>query len=136
MRKGSKSSKKGSRSLAKLKKRLDAVFSKYIRGKYPARCYTCGKRSSRKRLHCGHFISRTYTATRWEENNCRPQCVGCNIYGDGKFLDFEERLKRDLGEGVVEELKRRRHQVFKVDEVWYLSEIEKYKIICEAKGYL
>jgi len=110
---------------AKLKKELDRLFSLYIRAKYPKECYTCRKVDVT--LQNGHFVSRQYLATRWDENNCRPQCVGCNIYGNGKPLDFEERLKKELGEEFVEEMKLSRHQSLKLDRHWYAEQIEKYK---------
>ena len=109
-----------------LKKELDRVFSIYIRQKYDKSCYTCGKVGT---LQNGHFVSRQYIATRWDENNCRPQCVGCNIFGNGKPLDFEERLKKDLGDDFVEEMKLTRHQSLKLDRHWYTAEIEKYKLL-------
>lgn len=109
---------------AKLKKELDRVFSLYIRGKYEKSCYTCGRTGT---LQNGHFISRQYLATRWDENNCRPQCVGCNIYGNGKPLDFEERLKKELGDNLVEEMKKKRHTITKVGIQWYKEQIEHYK---------
>lgn len=114
------------KSLSKLKKELDRVFSIYIREKYPARCYTCGVSKHRKNLQCGHFVSRQYLATRWDENNCRPQCVGCNMFGNGKPLDFEENLKRELGSEFVEEMKARRHQILKLDRQWYEEKIAYY----------
>lgn len=122
-----KKSKKVTKTQAKLKKELDTVFSKYIRQKYPARCYTCGKVDTP--LQCGHFVSRQYLATRWDENNCRPQCVGCNIYGNGKPLDFEENLKRELGDQFVEQMKASRHQSLKLDRAWYEEQIAKYKLL-------
>jgi hypothetical protein len=110
---------------AKWKKELDAIFSKYIRAKYDKYCYTCGK--SDVTLQCGHFISRQYTATRWDERNCRPQCVGCNVFGNGKVLDFEDHLKEELGARVVENMKKKRHQTIKVDCLWYEKQVKKYK---------
>jgi len=112
---------------AKLKKKLDTVFSKWIRAKFPLVCYTCGKTNTP--LQCGHFVPRQYLVTRWSEDNCRPQCVGCNIYGNGKVLDFEEHLKKDLGKKKVEELKFSRHKMLKLDTQWYLTEIKKYETL-------
>ncbi len=122
-----KKTKNVTKTQAKLKKELDAIFSRYIRQKYPARCYTCGKTDTP--LQCGHFVSRQYLATRWDENNCRPQCVGCNIYGNGKPLDFEENLKKELGDQFVEQLKASRHQSLKLDRHWYEKQIAKYKLL-------
>lgn len=116
---------KKTKSLANLKKELDRVFSIYIRLRHPRRCYTCGK--TEVTLQCGHFVPRQYLATRWSEDNCRPQCIGCNIFGNGQLLDFEENLKKELGEKTVEKMKMSRHQVLKLDRVWYETEIEKYK---------
>lgn len=121
--------KKKLKTQAQLKKQLDSVFSVYIRQKYPARCYTCGVSKRRKDLQCGHFISRQYLMTRWHENNCRPQCVGCNVFGNGKPLDFEENLKKELGEQYVEDMKKTRHQMLKVDRHWYQEQIDKYKAL-------
>jgi Bacteriophage Lambda NinG protein len=120
------SKKKTAPSLSKLKKKLDAIFSQYIRLKHPAKCYTCGLRKNRKHLQCGHFISRSYLVTRFDENNCRPQCVGCNMFGNGKPLDFEENLKKELGDEFVEEMKASRHKIVKLDRLWYGTMIAEY----------
>ncbi len=39
------------------------------------RCVVCG---TKENLTCGHLITRSKYATRWEEMNCWPQCAGCN----------------------------------------------------------
>jgi len=113
----------------KLKKKLDTIFSKYIRAKFPPICYTCNRKDLT--LQCGHFVPRQYLATRWSEDNCRPQCVGCNLFGNGKILDFEEHLLKDLGKKKVEELKASRHQTLKLDREWYLTQIDKYSKLIE-----
>jgi DNA-directed RNA polymerase subunit M/transcription elongation factor TFIIS len=124
--------KKKSKTQAQLKKELDKVFSLYIRQKYAddmgnVECYTCGKVMHWKKIQNGHFISRAYLATRWHEDNCRPQDIGCNIFGNGKPLDFEERLKKELGDEYVEEMKASRHQSLKLDRNWYIEQIAVYK---------
>ena len=113
----------------KLKKKLDAVFSKWIRSKFPPVCYTCGKTNTT--LQCGHFVSRQYLATRWDEDNCRPQCVGCNVWGRGQLLDFEENLIEEIGLKKVKQLKLARHQVLKLDREWYLTKIDYYEKLLE-----
>src|SRR3990167_9606501 len=114
---------------AKLKKKLDSVFSLYIRQVYANRTgnvfgYTCGRVVPWKQSQNGHFISRVCLATRFDENNCRPQCVGCNLLGNGKPLDFEENLVKEIGKKKVEALKQKRHQITK--DYPYASEIERY----------
>ena len=132
-KKGSKSKKKV-KTQAQLKKELDTIFSIYIRQKYAdsegnVECYTCRKIFHWKKIQNGHFISRSYLATRFHENNCRPQCVGDNIFGNGKPLDFEERLKQELGADLVEKMKASRHISLKLDRHWYTAEIAKYKLL-------
>jgi hypothetical protein len=108
---------------AQLKKELDTVFSLYVRQIYPKVCYTCNKPA--ERLQCGHYISRQYLVTRWSIDNCRPQCWGCNGYGKGQPLIFEEKLKAEYGNDFVERMKASRHQMMKVDRNWYVAEIAK-----------
>lgn len=119
--------------VSRLKSSLDAIFSIYIRAKYGKTCYTCGGQGT---LQCGHFISRSYLATRWDESNARPQCVGCNIWGHGKFLDFEEHLVKELGADRVQELKDARKQLIKPTRKFYTEHIliyqEKVKQLQEA----
>ena len=116
---------------AKLKKNLDAIFSKYIRAFYSVNgictCYTCGKQKPIKEIQNGHFIPRNILITRWDENNCRPQCVGCNMFGGGKILDFEDHLVKDLGREKVDQLKASRFKIFKVDSIWYANKISEYE---------
>ena len=123
--------KRKDRSMAWLKREMDAVFSQYIRNKYSVNgictCYTCGKKLPIKQMQNGHFISRGYLITRWNENNCRPQCAGCNIFGGGKPLDFEDHLKEELGDELVEEMKKSRHQITILSRVWYAEQIDIYK---------
>lgn len=93
---------------AKLKKKLDSLFSLYIRHKYAdengiVECYTCGKKLPIKRIHNGHFMSRGYLATRFDERNVRPQCPGCNLFGGGKVAEFGLKLEKE-SPGIVQEL--------------------------------
>lgn len=122
---------------AKLKKTLDSIFSQYIRRKYAdengmVKCYTCPRIFHWKEIQNGHFISRSYLATRFDENNCRPQCVGDNIFGHGRPLDFEENLKKELGSDYVEAMKLKRHLTVKLDRQWYINRIEEYTILLNS----
>lgn len=132
MRSRSSLKKQKPKSLSTLKKELDKVYSQYIRIREAdhsgnVSCYTCGSVRHWKKMHCGHFVSRTYLATRWNENNTKVQCPGCNLFGGGKPLDFEENLKKELGDTVVEEMKHSRHQILKIDRKWYEEKIAFYE---------
>lgn len=108
------------------KKELDSVFSKYIRLKYDKeKCYTCHYIAPWKKLQCGHLVSRYYLATRFDERNCRPQCITCNIYRNGMVPDFSKRLEQELGEGITKTLYEEARKIIK--DFPYKSLVEKYK---------
>ena len=63
-------------SRSKIVKKLDAIFSQYIRlkdadHKGDVTCFTCGKVSHYKKgIQNGHFQSRRFMSTRYDEKNC------------------------------------------------------------------
>ena len=100
---------KKNKTHAKLKKDLDKVFSQYIRWAFAdhnglVECYTCHVKKHVKEMQNGHMQSRKSTSTRWHENNCRPQCVKCNIYSEGEKIKFYRRLCSEIGDKAVEEI--------------------------------
>ena len=132
---GKKASKSGKKvkTQAQLKKELDTVFSIYIRQKYAdshtgtVSCYTCSVVKHWKEIQNGHWIPRNILATRFDEDNCRPQCVGCNMFNKGKPDIFAVNL---LTEGIdIKELSERRQLILKLDRHWYIAEIAKYKLL-------
>lgn len=118
-------------TLSRWKKEFDKIFSRYVRLKYSkngyATCYTCGKVNEIKKLQNGHYISRSYLSTRFDEENCRVQCYGCNVMQQGKSVDFREHLVRDLGEKKVLALEQRRFQIVKYEITFYKEKIEHYQ---------
>ena len=84
---------------AQAKKKLDEWFSKYVRWSEAdedgyCKCVTCGKAHHVTKLQAGHFVSRRYGIHRWEPDNVRPQCVACNIYGQGEQYLFAQAIDR------------------------------------------
>ncbi len=95
-------------SRSKIVKELDKAFSRFIRLSAAnldgfVECYTCGRSYHWKKIQCGHFMSRARYATRWNEDNCRPQCYGCNVMQQGRQYDFGLNLDRER-EGLAEEM--------------------------------
>src|SRR3990167_6251381 len=84
------------KSIGKLKKEADKWFSLYVRISGKRECYTCGKKAGYKELQCGHFVHRHIRNTRYDLRNARPQCIGCNIFGNGKPHIFAEKLLEEL----------------------------------------
>lgn len=46
-------------------------------------------------------MSRRYMSTRFDENNCRPQCVACNIFNQGNIQMYRIGLINQIGEQAV-----------------------------------
>lgn len=109
--------KRKEKTTSQLKKELDSLFSKFIRLSYADQdgfvsCYTCPKRTHWKDIQNGHFISRGYLATRFSEDNCRPQCVGCNMFGGGKQVEFSRKLELEQ-KGITIRLYREAQKTIK-----------------------
>jgi len=82
----------------KLIKELDKYTSLLCRWRYAnseglVRCFTCGRIMPVWDCQCGHYISRRYQATRWNQNNVRPQGRCCNIYKGGNYEVYEPKIK-------------------------------------------
>lgn len=106
------------KSVSKLKKEADKVFSIYIRKKYAnkngeVKCYTCPKVLPWNEIQNGHFVSRSHLSTRFDEDNCRPQCVGCNVFGGGRVAIYAVCLEQELGQGTVARLYKKAQGITK-----------------------
>ena len=129
-----KSKKKPSRS--KLVKKLDSVFSQYIRLKDSvdgyATCFTCGKKDHWKKLQNGHFQSRKHYATRWDEQNCQVQCAGCNVFRYGEQFLFAKYLDEKFYAGLSDELYIKSKQIVKFTNSEIEDMILKYKKLLDS----
>jgi len=80
-------------------KKLDVIFSQYIRRRKAvdgiAECVTCGRKNEWKKLQAGHFISRTKYSVRWNEDNVQVQCYSCNMHGQGQQYLYSLHLGRE-----------------------------------------
>ena len=129
--------KKEKTEFQKAVKRLDTIFSKYIRTRESFNdmniCFTCGTVKFIKQLDCGHYIGRQYYGTRWNEQNCQPQCTTCNYYNEGEKDIFEKKIDLKYGAGTAEKLKiMGRHKYNKKPSLFDLEYMtkeyrEKYK---------
>ena len=121
------------KTLSKLKKELDTIFSRYIRLRNASvdgivECWTCGKTAHYKRMHAGHFMSRRFLATRWnEDGNVMPQCIKCNIFDSGQQYAFGKLLDVRLGDGTSEELQELSRTTVKYMRHEYEDMIKFYK---------
>jgi 5-methylcytosine-specific restriction endonuclease McrA len=122
-------------SLSSLEKKLDRVFSEYIRLRVAdeggtVECVTCGKLMYWKDgAQCGHFIKRSNRATRWEETNCHVQCVGCNKWRNGMEAEHSEHIIKTYGVEAYHRLNRLKRTTAKFTR----SDLEQMILFYKAK---
>ena len=125
------------KTVSKLKKELDTIFSIYIRlrsaNEYGmVQCFTCGVvRHYKDGMQNGHFQSRKHMATRFDEENCQNQCIKCNMFSQGEQFKFGLNLDAKYGEGTAEELEHLARTTLKISRVEYEQQIRYYKLIVE-----
>lgn len=121
------------KSISKLKKELDKWFSLFIRLRDATdeglcQCITCGKVAYYKKgIQNGHFQSRRFMATRYDEQNCFSQCISCNMFRGGEQYKFALALDAKYGEGAAEELEFLSRLSVKFTRVDYEDKIRYYK---------
>lgn len=119
-----------------LVKKLDTVFSQYVRLHHAddrgyCICFTCGKKFYWKEIQAGHFMSRKFYATRWEEDNVKPQCAGCNIFRYGEQYLFA----KQLGQATADKMHSQSREVAKISNVELQDKIEHYSALVKNYQY-
>ncbi len=124
---------KKQKTLSKLKKELDKIFSLYIRLREATpeglvKCFTCSKVSHYKSgIHAGHFMSRSKLSTRFHDRgNVMPQCFRCNIHLSGNQYIYSLRLDSKYGDGTAKKIEELSRQTIKFMRCDYEEMIEDY----------
>lgn len=98
-------------STATLVRKLDKIFSLYIRLRDSAaynyqyfRCISCGQIKPFEQMDCGHFISRTHQATRFDEENAHGECRFCNRFSADHIIAYQRNLEAKIGKDRVDML--------------------------------
>jgi NinG protein len=109
-------------STTKLKHKADKVFSIWIRKRDGGRCITCDGVGNQ----AGHFMSRRFSATRFNEQNVNGQCAQCNVFEHGRRYEYGLALDIKYGSGTAEKLSKlaQTHHSFTREELEEI--IEKY----------
>ena len=122
-------------TISKIKKKVWALFSQYIRQKYADKngyesCYTCGKVLPWKQMQAGHGIGGRNNSVLFMEEVVRPQCAGCNLWGGGKYSIFAEKLIKEYGSKRYAEFVFESNKIkpFKIYELEALMDIYKRKL--------
>ena len=119
-------------SLSWHKKQADKYFSQVVRLRSAdlfgqVTCYTCGKIFHWKKIQCGHYMSRNKLATRYDFDNCRPQCMACNIFKKGNYPEFASRLVGEMGLTILADLVDRSNMTVKYSFCDYQEMVDAYK---------
>mgnify|MGYP003151867463 FL=1 len=112
-------------------KRLDTVFSEYIRKKNAdsrgyVTCITSGRKYHYSEVDAGHFISRKEMSTRWHEDNVHPQSRYDNRYRYGKQYEYGLALDNKK-KGLAKRLYKLSKQTVKYSVNDLQELLEKYK---------
>lgn len=123
--------KSASKSIAKIKKKADRTFSRYIRLKNSVAgycsCVTCGTRKPIKNIQAGHYIPRNILSTRFDEENVHPQCVGCNMFNKGRLDEYAVYLEKNYEIGILQRLHNKKHELVKITYSEYEEMIDKWE---------
>ena len=99
---------------AALKKKLDIIFSKYIRLRDKGKpCITSG-RPWDDTAQCGHFVSRKWYAVRWHEQNAHSQSAAANMFEGGEQYAHGIAIDRMYGQGTADMLWKKAREPFKL----------------------
>lgn len=114
-------------------KELDKIFSVYIRLKNADKegyciCVTSGRRIHWKEIQNGHFYSRKYYPTRWNEDNCHPQSMSDNVFLRGNYIEYTKYMIDRYGREYVDELGRLAKSGQKIPTSVIMQKIEEYKL--------
>jgi hypothetical protein len=119
-------------TLGQLEKKLDKVFSEYVRRKDAdeggtVRCVTCPKLMHWKESDCGHFVKRQHRSVRWDTRNVGTQCTRCNHFMGGVQDQFAQHIIAEHGVQVFDELLQLKHLTVKWTRIDLEEKINFYK---------
>ena len=122
-------------SISQLTKKLDTIFSLFIRLSASdrngmVRCFTCDNVHHYKAIQNGHFQSRRFMSTRFDPINCAPQCYACNVGMSGMQYEFGKRIDAFYGKGIADLTVQKSKVVhkFTTDEMLELIEYFREKV--------
>ena len=90
------------------KNKIDKVFHEYIRRRDADNntgncdCVSCGKTIHFSESDAGHFISRKYLITRYNERNVNAQCRKCNRFEYGRQYEYSIALGQELSQELLQ----------------------------------
>ena len=92
-----------------LKKKLDIIFSQYIRRRVADKngkitCVCCKAILNWQDAQNMHYVGRANLSTRWDERNCNAGCMRCNVFLNGNYPQYTAYLLEQYGEEWLKRL--------------------------------
>jgi len=117
---------KTKKTRSQLDKKLWKIFSQYIRKRDKYICFTCGKQCDVTNSQAGHYLSRRYTAIKYDERNVHCQCVRCNVMEHGNPIEYQRNLKARYYKELPDELYDLKNVYADHSVPWYEEQIQIY----------
>lgn len=105
----------------------DKIFSEIIRTRDNWTCQRCAtvynpnNPTSRKGLHCSHYIGRSRYGTRFDEDNCIALCYGCHQYFTSHPIEHTQFFLDRMGEEKLLDMKAKSNARLPMPKSWYTS---------------
>jgi len=132
--------KRGKSDEQKMMAKADEVFSRYIRVKFAiesggelfCKDIMTGKLYGIKNIDNGHFYSRKFKGTRYEEDNCRPQNRSSNRFsGEADHDEFGENLLKEIGAERMKQLTEKKKYFCSESLAFYTEQFNKYSLLLD-----
>lgn len=116
---------------SQLIKKLDQVFSVYIRLSVADKdwyitCPLCWTRVHWIKAQNMHFITRSVYKYRRDEKNCHAGCMRCNVILHGNYIVYTRRMQKKYGEFLVDEIINDK-QIMKIATAEIEAMIDRYQ---------
>ena len=121
-----------------IKQRAWYAFSQFIRTRDclmttgtidRGKCITCSTIVPFKDLQAGHFIPGRHNANLFSEEGTHAQCRSCNLWGNGKPLEYRRAIIDLYGDGYDEVLEREAREIkkYSISDLTNITECYKMK---------
>jgi len=120
-------------SISFLEKKLDVVFSKYIRLRdciattwttTQLNCFICDELIDYEKSQAMHFIPRQHKATKFDESNVFGGCMRWDVFLHGNYLEYFIKMEQKFGRKKVDELLESKKQIYLWNPEGLLAKID------------
>lgn len=122
-------------SYKRLKNECWNIFSLYIRLRDSNKdgmcyCISCGSKHYYKEMQAGHYIGGRGNSVLFHEDIVNAQCVACNIFAGGNYIDYHFAMRKKYSERQLQEFNQLKHKVvkFKISDLVAIYDLYSQKV--------